>query len=137
MNSIFASVVLASATVFGATPAVSPVAATAASTVAAVATSSTAAVSQADSTTLELAVFGLNCSLCSAEMKTKLKALSGARDIEPRLECGKIYLDMPPGARLNERNLSATLLQNGFTFEGAKPSKKSIADVRKTAPDAC
>ena len=88
-------------------------------------------------TTLELAVVGLNCSLCSDEMKSKLKNLSGAQDIEPRLECGKIYLDVPVGTRLNDRILSATLLQNGFTYGGAKPSKKSVAEVRKTKPEAC
>jgi len=79
----------------------------------------------------------MNCSLCSEEMKTKLKKIAGAKDIEPRLECGKIYLDMPAGAQLNDRILSATLLSNGFTYEGAKPATKSLADVRKTAPDAC
>ena len=89
------------------------------------------------STTLELAVVGLNCTLCSDEMKSKLKNLSGAQDIEPRLECGKIYLDVPVGTRLNDRILSATLLQNGFTYGGAKPSKKSVAEVRKTKPEAC
>jgi copper chaperone CopZ len=88
-------------------------------------------------TTMELDVTGLNCSLCSAEMKTKLKTIAGATDIEPRLECGKIYLDVPPGVQLNERGLSAALLSNGFTYEGAKPSKKSMSDVRKTAEDKC
>lgn len=89
------------------------------------------------STTLELAVVGLNCSLCSEEMKSKLKNLSGAQDIEPRLECGKIYVDVPVGTRLNDRILSATLLQNGFTYGGAKPSKKSVAEVRKAKQETC
>lgn len=96
-----------------------------------------AASSAPASTTLELDVFGLNCSLCSEAMKSKLMQLSGARDIEPRLECGKIYLDMPAGAHLNDRSLSATLKENGFTYEGAKPTKKSLADVRKTSPEKC
>lgn len=89
------------------------------------------------SNTVEVSVVGLNCSLCSEEMKTNLKTLSGAQDIEPRLECGKIYLAMPPGAQLNERLLSAALLKNGFTYEGAKPATKTLAAVRKTSPDAC
>lgn len=89
------------------------------------------------STTLELAVVGLNCSLCSEEMKSKLKNLSGAQDIEPRLECGKIYVDVPVGTRLNDRILSATLLQNGFTYGGAKPSKKSVAEVRRAKQETC
>lgn len=95
------------------------------------------AASTPTSTTMELDVFGLNCSLCSEAMKTKLMQLSGARDIEPRLECGKIYLDMPTGAQLNDRSLTATLKENGFTYEGAKPAKKSLAEVRKTSPEKC
>ncbi len=89
------------------------------------------------STTMEMAVTGLNCSLCSVEMKTKLKTIAGATDIEPRLECGKIYLDMPTGAQLNESVMSSTLKKNGFTFDGLKPANKSMADVRKTAEDDC
>jgi hypothetical protein len=91
----------------------------------------------APATTMEVAVTGLNCSLCSAEMKNKLLSLSGATDIEPRLQCGKIYLDVPTGSQLKEQVLSAALLRNGFTFEGAKPSNKSMAEVRKTAEDKC
>jgi hypothetical protein len=89
------------------------------------------------STTLELDVIGLNCSLCTAAMKVKLMKLAGARDIEPRLECGKIYLDMPAGAKFNDRSLSATLLENGFTLEGAKPTNRTLAQVRKTPPESC
>lgn len=133
MNTLIASVAMASAALFSANPA-APVATASAITIA---STTTAAVDTATSRTLELAVFGLNCSLCSEEMKTKLKSVSGARDIEPRLECGKIYLDMPPGARMDIRGLSAVLLQNGFTYEGAKPAKKTLAEVRKTSPDAC
>jgi hypothetical protein len=91
----------------------------------------------APSTTMEVAVTGLNCSLCSAEMKGKLMSLSGATDIEPRLECGKIYLDVPAGSQLRQQVLSDALLRNGFTFEGAKPSNKSMSEVRKTAEDKC
>ena len=101
------------------------------------ATALTQAAPATASSTLELSVEGLNCSLCSEEMKGKLKRLAGATDIEHRLECGKIYLDMPQGARLNENNLTSILLSNGFTYQGAKPSAKSLSDVRKTSPDAC
>lgn len=99
--------------------------------------SSAFAAAPATSTTLEVNVVGLNCSLCSEEMKSKLKTLAGARDIEPRLECGKIYFDMPPGAQLDARILSATLMSRGFTYEGSQLSTKSVADVRKTAEDQC
>lgn len=88
-------------------------------------------------TTLELDVFGLNCSLCSDAMKAKLMKLSGARDIEPRLECGKIYLDMPAGVRFDDSKLPATLKENGFSYDGVKSTTKTLAEVRKTSPDAC
>jgi copper chaperone CopZ len=96
-----------------------------------------ATASPAPSTTMEMAVTGLNCSLCSAEMKSKLKTIAGATDIEPRLMCGKVYLDMPTGSQLNESVMSSTLKKSGFTFDGLKPANKSMADVRKTAEDDC
>lgn len=98
---------------------------------------STAPLASSASNTFELNVFGMNCSLCSAEMKAELKKVAGASDIEPRLECGKIYVDLPPGTRLNDQALAAALQSNGFTYEGAKPATKSLAQVRKTAQGAC
>ncbi|MBU9200425.1 hypothetical protein KTD31_03530 [Burkholderia multivorans] len=89
------------------------------------------------STVIAVNVEGLNCSLCSEEMKTKLKTLVGARDIEPRLECGKIYLDMPPGKQLDARQLAAMLRENGFTYQGAEPGKRPLSVIRSTAEDAC
>lgn len=89
------------------------------------------------SQTVEIAVEGLNCALCSEAMKSQLKKLAGATDIEPRLECGRIYLDVPQGARVNEGALSFTLMSNGFNLKGVKPADKSIAQVRKTEKDAC
>ena len=91
----------------------------------------------AATTTMELDVFGLNCSLCSQEMKTKMKSLVGATDIEPRLECGKIYLELPKGMPLVADRLVATLASNGFTYEGSKVSSRTLAEVRKTAEDQC
>lgn len=119
-NTLLAMALLLSASVASAAPAPAPVASSAPA-----------------STTIALEVFGLNCSLCSEKMKTKLMQLSGARDIEPRLECGKIYLDMPAGAKLNEHGLSAALKENGFTYDGANPAKKTLAEVRKTSPESC
>ncbi|HDR9103575.1 TPA: hypothetical protein QDB04_000295 [Burkholderia vietnamiensis] len=89
------------------------------------------------STVIAVNVQGLNCSLCSEEMKTKLKTLVGARDIEPRLECGKIYLDMPPGKALDARQLAAMLRKNGFTYEGSEPGTRPLSAIRGTAEDAC
>jgi copper chaperone CopZ len=91
----------------------------------------------AESQTVEVGVEGLNCTLCSDALKAKLKTLAGARDIEPRLECGKIYLEVPPDARLNERAVEAALRSNGFNYTGIKPASKSIAAVRKTAQGDC
>lgn len=89
------------------------------------------------STTIEANVFGLNCSLCSDEMKVTLKGLVGATDIEPRLECGKIYFEMPADAKFNDRALPSAMLAKGFTYEGFKQSKRTIAEVRKTPAEAC
>lgn len=91
----------------------------------------------APTTTMELNVFGLNCNLCSQEMKAKMKSLVGATDIEPRLECGKIYLELPKGVPLVADRLAATLASNGFTYEGSKVSNRTLAEVRKTAEDQC
>ena len=80
--------------------------------------------------TMELKVAGLNCALCSEAMKSSLKKAAGATDIEPRLECGAIYLQVPPGTQPNEGALNFTLLANGFNFKSLGVSPKSIEEVR-------
>ncbi len=80
--------------------------------------------------TLEVAVDGLNCALCSEAMKTSLKKVAGATDLEPRLECGRIYLEVDPSATLNEAGLSFALMSNGFNFKGVRPVPQSLKQVR-------
>lgn len=87
--------------------------------------------------TLEVEVEGLNCALCTEAMKQEIKHKSGALDIEPRLECGRIYLSMPAGQKLNEGALSFMLMSNGFNLKGVKPAGKSLAQVRQTAKETC
>ena len=82
--------------------------------------------------TLEMQVSGLNCALCSEAMKSSLKKAANANDLEPRLECGRIYLQLPPEAVFNEGAVSFTLLANGFTFKNVQPSTKSLSEVRAT-----
>lgn len=79
---------------------------------------------------VELEVDGLNCALCSEAMKSALKKAAGAKDIEPRLECGRIYLEMDKSASVNESAVNFTLLANGFNLKGTQTSTKSMAEVR-------
>ncbi len=79
---------------------------------------------------VELEVDGLNCALCSEAMKSALKSAAGAKDIEPRLECGRIYLEVAQGVPLNEAAVNFTLLANGFNLKGTQPSAKTMAQVR-------
>lgn len=98
---------------------------------------SAGAMAAATPQTLEVDVEGLNCALCTEAMKQEMKHKAGALDIEPRLECGRIYLSMPPGQKLNEGALSFMLLSNGFNLKGVKPAGKSLAQVRQTAKETC
>lgn len=102
----------------------------AASRTANTAPASTPAPAAAARQTLEVAVDGLNCALCSEAMKTSLKKVAGASDLEPRLECGRIYLEVDPSATLNEAGLSFALMSNGFNFKGVRPVSQSLAQVR-------
>ncbi len=97
----------------------------------AVATASYAGVSHTSaSDTIELQVEGLNCALCSEAMKADLKRVAGATDIEPKLECGRIYLQVAPGATLNEGAINMTLLANGFNLKSLQPSAQALSLVR-------
>lgn len=82
--------------------------------------------------TLEMQVTGLNCALCSEAMKDSLKKAANANDLEPRLECGRIYLQLPPEAQFNEGAVSFTLLANGFTFKSVQPTHKTLSEIRAT-----
>lgn len=87
----------------------------------------------ASAETLEVALEGLNCALCGEAMKDRLKQVSGAHDVEPKLECGRLYLDVPPGAKVSEGGLGMVLLSNGFTLKSVKPTNMSLAEVRATS----
>jgi hypothetical protein len=66
-------------------------------------------------------------------MRAKLLQLSGARDIEPQVECGRIYLEVDKGAKVASGPLSLVLMTNGFNFKGLQPSAQSMAQVREAA----
>lgn len=89
---------------------------------------STAAASMAG--TVEVSLQGLNCALCSDSMKAQLKHMSGAEEVLPRLECGLLFLEMAPGARVNELSLGLALQSNGFTMKSVKPTNMSLAEAR-------
>ena len=99
--------------------------------------STTPVTANATTETLEMSVEGLNCALCSEALRSKMKAAAGAKDIEPRLECGRVYLEVPRGKQLNEAAMTFLLSANGFNLKGIKPADKSIPQVRKLASDAC
>lgn len=90
----------------------------------------------AQAETVEVSVEGLNCALCSEAMKTSLKTAVGARDIEPRLECGRIYLEVERASQVNEGALMFTLTSNGFNLRSIRPSSMSIAQLR-TRKNTC
>jgi hypothetical protein len=85
--------------------------------------------------TQEASVVGLNCTLCSDEMRVSLKKATGAKDLEPRLECGRIYFETDPGASFNEAALTFTLTANGFTLKGVRPVPESLAQIRAKKAD--
>lgn len=70
--------------------------------------------------TVEVAVDGLNCALCSEKMKTQLKQAAGASHVVPRLDCGKIYFDLSKEKQLDEGALRMTLLTSGYSMTGVK-----------------
>lgn len=92
-----------------------------------------AASNPANSEVLEFAVQGLNCTLCSDAMKEKLVKLTGARDIEPQVECGRIYLEVDKGTKVPEGPVSLVMMSNGFNYKGMTSSSMSMTQVREAA----
>ena len=82
--------------------------------------------------TVQVNVDGLNCALCSEEMKTKLKTVTHADKVVPRLECGHIYFGLPSGVQLDTVALRTTLLQSGFVM-GSVNDVNSPIDVAGAA----
>jgi hypothetical protein len=80
--------------------------------------------------TVKVLIDGLNCSLCSEEMRAKLKQTVGATDVEPKLECGFLFFDMPAGGQLSASNLRPLLEANGFTLKGMQASNMTVAEAR-------
>lgn len=82
--------------------------------------------------TLELKVAGLNCALCGESLKNSLKKAAQATDVEPRLECGSIYLEVPSGTKPSEGALTFTLLASGVNFRSLEVSPKTLEEVRRS-----
>jgi hypothetical protein len=82
--------------------------------------------------TVQVDVDGLNCALCSEEMKTQLKAAAHADKVVPRLECGRIYFSLAGNEKLDEAGLRSKLLQSGFTM-GAVTDVQSPIEVAGAA----
>lgn len=78
--------------------------------------------------TVQVEVDGLNCALCSEEMKSSLKTAAHADKVVPRLECGRIYFDLVGSNTLDEAALRKALLSSGFTM-GAVSAVNSPIDV--------
>lgn len=79
---------------------------------------------------VEVQVSGLNCALCSEAMRASLVKAVGATDIEPKLECGSIYLQIPKNATFNEGALGFTLQANGYNLKKVLVSDKTMRDIR-------
>ncbi|MEX3983966.1 hypothetical protein AB4Y45_33815 [Paraburkholderia sp. EG287A] len=88
----------------------------------------TSAAAMAD--TLEVSLQGLNCALCGEKMKSQLKKVSGANEVVPHLDCGVLFLDVPPGVKVDESQLGLALLSDGFTLKEVKPTNMSLAQAR-------
>lgn len=80
--------------------------------------------------TLEASVAGLNCALCSDQMRQSLKKATGATDLEPQLECGRIYFETDPSRSFNEAALTFALTANGFNLNGVRPVPETLAQLR-------
>jgi len=94
------------------------------------ATALTLAFATAQATTLEVKVEGLNCALCSAHLKETLKQAANASAIEPRLECGSIYLETNETPARTEAAISWPLTSNGFNLKSVEPSSRTIEQAK-------
>jgi hypothetical protein len=65
-------------------------------------------------------------------MRKSLKKITGAKDLEPKLECGRIYVEVDGDkvSSFNEAALTFTLMSNGFNFKGIRPVPESMSTVR-------
>lgn len=80
--------------------------------------------------TLELKVSGLNCALCSEQMKEAIVKATAATAIEPKLECGVIYIDTKKPPAEVEGALIWPLTSHGFNLVGVVPSQKTMAEAK-------
>lgn len=80
--------------------------------------------------TLEVKLEGLNCALCSAHLTEALKQATGASAIEPRLECGSIFMETNETPARTEAAISWPLLTNGFNLKSVEPSEKTMDQAK-------
>ncbi|MNR71734.1 hypothetical protein D3C71_24120 [compost metagenome] len=80
---------------------------------------------------LEVKVQGLNCSLCSEQMRDSLRTAAQASDIEPKLECGVIFLQTEQSAEQAEATLRWPLMSNGFNLTSVEHSSRSMDAARE------
>ena len=91
----------------------------------------TAALAHAD--VLQLRVEGLNCALCSQQMRAALLKAAQASAIEPRLECGVIFLETRQTPAAAEAALGWTLTSHGFNLKGVERSALTLAEAKALA----
>lgn len=92
---------------------------------------------QASGISKEVSVFGLNCGPCGEALRAQMQSTAGALDLEAKLECGKIFVDMAEGMQLNEGGLNLILLSKGYTLKGVKDSQISVAQAREMGDVLC
>ncbi|KWT95525.1 MULTISPECIES: hypothetical protein [unclassified Variovorax] len=80
--------------------------------------------------TLEVKVDGLNCALCSDQMRASLLKAADATAIEPKLECGVIFLETEKSPVATEAALGWTLTSHGFNLKSVERSRKTLEEVR-------
>jgi hypothetical protein len=80
--------------------------------------------------TLEAKVEGLNCALCSAHLRETLRQATQSTAVEPRLDCGSIFLETSVSPKEAEAAISWPLTSNGFNLKTVKPSPLSIEQAK-------
>lgn len=76
--------------------------------------------------TLEVALKGLNCALCGEAIQNHLKQLVHASAVVPKLECERLFLEVPDGAPVNQMAMATYLLSEGFVLDSVKPVNLSL-----------
>ncbi|KWU17916.1 hypothetical protein [Burkholderia cenocepacia] len=84
----------------------------------------------ANAATLEAKVEGLNCALCSAHLRETLRVATQSTAVEPRLDCGSIFLETNVSPAAAEAAISWPLTSNGFTLKAVSPSALSLDQVK-------